>query len=365
MALEWRSRVALALVAGLALVGLIAAERASAESIASGTTRLELNRGLFKALKKEEVRITKVGMGRVSGRVVQAPVSGGQIDFATTNGWIDSTGGLRFQAGKRSVKLTQVTLDTSKGTLRAILAGQKMEIAAVEKYEFSRVEWGDAVQVSGLRLKRRVSNLLNRKLGLDAFRPSRAFASVSSTIQPEELQVSGGSFQLEFDAGTVAKIRSLGIELVTLSSSSGGAEPPVFSGSLIGGGIDPTMARTWGSAEGGFRLIDTDGPSPSVDWWNLGFSFETGKLLEASLAHTEAGQIAPAPPRPLAAVDLGSATVSVDPASRTVTISNARLTLEAGAADYINKTFAEPKGKEPVLKSGDPLGTFSMTMQGR
>jgi hypothetical protein len=356
--------VALAM-AVFALMGLSFAGRAAADSIASGATQIELNRGLFKALKKDGVRVTKVGLGSVKGRTLTAPVSGGLIDFATASGWIDSTGGLRFRAGKRSVKLTQVTLDTSKGTLRAILAGQKMEIAAVEKYEFSRVEWGDAVELSGLRLKRRVSNLLNRKLGLDTFRPNRAFASVSSTFQPAELQVSGGSFRFDFDAGTVAKIRSLGVELTPISSTSSGSEPPVFSNSLMTGRIDPVMARTWGMAEGGFRIASPESPGPSADWWNLGISFETGKLGAMGLAHTEMGQLAPAPPSPVASVDLSSATVSVDPHSRTVTISNARATLEAGTADYINRTFAEPKGKAPVLAAGDPLGTVSMTMQGR
>jgi hypothetical protein len=365
MAREWRSTAALALAAAVTLVGLIGAERASAEGIASGATRLELNRGLFKALKKDEVRMTKVGLGRVSGRVVKAPVSGGLIDVATANGWIDSSGGVRFRAGRRSVQLAQLTLDTSKGVLRGVLAGQKMEIAAVPRYEFSRVGWGDVIEVSRLRLTRRVSSLINRKLDLDLFRPGRAFAAVSSSIQPEWDQMLSGTFQLDLDSGTVAKIESLGVDVQTPGSTAQGSEPPVFAAPLIAGSIDPAMVHIFGQAEGGLRVSDADAPSPEVSWFNLGYSFETGKLLSTALAHTEAGQLAPAPPGPLAAVDLAGATVSVDSNSRTVTITNARATLEAGTADYINTTFAQPKGKAPVVAAGDPLGTFSMTMQGR
>jgi|GEM_PF-2404035 len=365
MAREWRATVALALVAALALVGAIEAQHASAEGIASGTTRVELYGNVFRALKKEGVRVTKIGPGSVKDRVIKLPVTGGALDVATANGWIDSGGGFRFQVGKRSVKLKQVTLDTSKGALRATLAGQRMELAEVEGYEFSRLLWGDAIRVPPLRLKQRVSNLLNRKLGLDVFRPNQRFALVSSSLQPTEVQIAGGSFQLDFDAATVAKVRSLGVELLPLESSSSGSEPPVFSGSLIHGRIDPTMARTWGNAEGGFRITDPEAPSPSVDWWNLGFSFETGKLLSMGLAHSEAGQVVPPAPGPLAAVDLSGATVTVDAPNRTVTVTNAGATLEAGVADYVNETFAKPKGKAAVLSGGDPLGTFSMTMQGR
>lgn len=361
-----RSAAVLTLVTmALALASLCFAAPAGAATVASGTIRLELNRGLFRALKKDDVRLIKVGPGNVKGRVATIPVSGGPLDFGTGGGWIDSTGGIRFRAGKRSVKLTRLTLDTSKMTLRANLAGQRMEIAEVQRYGFSRAGWGDLVEVSGLRLNRRVSNLLNRKLDLDVFRPGRAFASVSCNAQPAELDVSGGSFQLDFDAGTVSKIRSLGFELVPAESSTAGANPPVFSGPLIRGLIDPAMARTSGAAEGGFRIIDPDSPGPSADWWNLGLSFETAKLLFTGLSHAENGQLVPGPPQPLAAVDLSAATVSVDPVSRTVTVTNARATLEAGTADYINKTFAEPQGKAPVLAAGDPLGTVSMTMQGR
>lgn len=365
MAREWRSQVALALVAGLASMGLMTAERASAEAIASGTTRIELYGELFQALKAEDVKVTKVGPAKVEGRVVKAPVSGGLIDVATANGWIDSSGGFRFRAGRRNVKLTRVTLDTAKGALRATLAGRRMKIAEVKSYEFSRILWGDKVQTLGLRLNRRASSLLNRKLDIDAFRPGRRFALVSSNIQPEWDQMLSGSFQLELDSGTVAKIESLGVDVQTPGSSSQGAEPPVFAAPLIAGSIDPTMAHTFGQAEGGLRISDADAPSPEVSWFNLGYSFETGKLLSTTVAHTEAGQLASPPPGPLAAVDLAGATVTVDPPSRTVTIANARATLEPGVADYINRTFAEPKGKAPVVAAGDPLGTFSMTMQGR
>lgn len=358
-------RIAKALTTGLALavgvVGLATAQPASAEGIAGGATQVELSRGLFKALKKDGVQLSKVGAGTVSGRVVSLPAAGGQIDVTTANGWIDSDGGFRLRAGKRSAKVTRVTVDTSSGAVRANVGGTNLQLAAIPSYGFAREGFGDSISIAGLRLTPRASKLLNRKLGLDAFGPGRAFASVSTSLQPEEVPVLGGSVRFDFDPATVAKVKSLGFEVQPMESS-GGLSDPVFTAPLLAGRIDPAMARTWGMAEGGFRITDPEGPGPTVDWWNLGVSLETGKLISSGLAHTEFGQLAPGPPLPLAA--LASATVSVDPVYRTVTIS-AGTTLEAASANYINQVFAVDRGKQPVLAAGDPLGTISVTMQGR
>jgi hypothetical protein len=366
MAREWRVTKALAicLVLAAGLMGLAMAQRAAAEGVAGGATLVEFNRGLFRALKKDGVQLSKVGASAVSGRFATILADGGQIDFTSGSGWIYSGDGFRFRAGKRSVKVTQLTVDTTKGTVRATVGGTKLKLAAIPGYDFAREGFGAAVETSGLHLTARSSSILNRRLGLDIFRPGRAFGTISASLQPDEVPVTAGSVRFEFDAGTVAKVKSLGFEVQPMESS-GSLSDPVFSAPLLAGRIDPGMTRTWGMAEGGFRITNPEGPGPTVDWWNLGLSFETGKLLTSGLAHTEFGQVAPGPPQPLAALNLASATVIVDSTYRTVTVTGAKATLEAGAVAYINQVFAIDRGKEPVLAAGDPLGTISLTMQGR
>jgi hypothetical protein len=366
MARERRGSKALALglVLAAGLVGLTMAQRAAAEGVAGGATLVELNRGLFKALRKDKVQLSKVGAAAVSGRFATILADGGQIDFTSGSGSIYSADGFRLRAGKRSVKVTQLTVDTSKGAVSATVGGTKLKLAAIPGYDFAREGFGAAVETSGLRLTVRSSSILNRKLGLDVFRPGRAFGTISASLQPDEVPATAGSVRFEFDGGTVAKVESLGFDVQPMESN-GGLSDPVFSAPLLAGRIDPGMTRTWGMAEGGFRITDPDSPGPTVDWWNLGLSFETGKLLTSGLAHTEFGQVAPGPPQPLAALNLASATVSVDPTYRTVTVSGAKATLEAGAAAYINQVFAIDRGKAPVLAAGDPLGVISLTMQGR
>jgi hypothetical protein len=366
MAREWRATRALAvgLTLAVGLIGLAMAQRASAEGVASGATLVELNRGLFKALKKDKVQLSKVGAGAVSGRFATILADGGQIDFTNGSGSIYSADGFRFRAGKRSVKVTQMTVDTSRGELRATVGGTKLKLAAIPGYEFAREGFGAAVETSGLRLTARSSSILNRKLGLDVFRPGRAFGTVAASLQPDEVQVLSGSVRFDFDPGFVAKVESLGFAVQPMESN-GGLSDPAFSAPLLAGRIDPAMTRTWGMAEGGFRITNPEGPGPTVDWWNLGLSFETGKLITSGLAHNEFGQLTPAPPLPLAALDLVNATVSVDATYRTVSIAGAEATLEGPAAGYINQVFAIDRGKAPVFVAGEPLGTISLTMQGR
>jgi len=355
---------AICLVLAAGLMGLAMAQRASAEGISAGATLVELNRGLFKALKKDKVQLSKVGAGAVSGRFATILADGGQIDFTSGSGSIYSADGFRFRVGKRSVKVTQLTVDTTKGAISATVGGTKLKLAAIPGYDFAREGFGAAVETSALRLTARSSGVLNRKLGLDVFRPGRTFGTVAASLQSDEIPVTAGSVRFEFDSDTVDKVRSFGFEVQPMESI-GGMSDPVFSAPLLAGRIDPGMTRTWGMAEGGFRITDPDSPGPTVDWWNLGLSFETGKLLTSGLAHTEFGQVAPGPPQPLAALNLSSATVSVDSTYRNVTVTGAKATLEAGAAAYINQVFAVDRGKAPVLAAGDPLGVISLTMQGR
>jgi hypothetical protein len=261
--------------------------------------------------------------------------------------------------------VTELKVDTFRKVVRASIGRTELRLATMSGFEFAREGFGLAISTSGLRLTPHASSLLNRTLRLDVFRPRRGFATVSASLQPREVQVSAGSVRFDFDAGFLTKVRSIGFEVQPMESTGDPSDPPVFSAPLLAGRIDPAMAGTWGMAEGGFRIVNPSGPGPTVDWWNLGLSLETGKLITGGLAHNEFGQLTPAPPQPLAALDLAAATVVVDPVYRTVSIAGARATLEGPAAAYINQVFAVERGKAPIFAAGEPLGTISLTMQGR
>ncbi|HET6998857.1 MAG TPA: hypothetical protein VFI03_09725 [Solirubrobacterales bacterium] len=370
----------MAVLAALAAVTLVVSAvpaGAGAEALAGGTTRIELNRALFSELKRDRVKVEKIGTGTVGGRSVDLPVSGGSVDVGTAIGSIAFAGGFKFRTGKRVVRLNELLLDTQKGELNALLNGKRLQIASLMPFQSSRAGFGDEIDVAALKLNKQASALLNRKLGLtNVFRPKRAFASLASNVQPQAIRMAGGEMQFSLDPGTVAKLKSLGVDPVSFETATLGAEPPAYSAPLIQGEIYPAESRSWGFLEGGIRLArpappeppETPGPIitfPVITLINLGLSLETQKLLGYVHVHDEAAQPAPAPAGPIAALDFSGATVQLDPLTRTLSIANVRATLEAPFANLINETFATPKGKAPVLAAGDPLGTFSLTMQSR
>jgi hypothetical protein len=366
---------AVAVAAGLLPVAFALPTPASAESIEAGETRLQLDRVLFDELGDAGVQISRFGKGKVQGRVVTLPVDGGLIDLGTASGSIDQAGGFKFRSGKRTVRMSELILDTAKRELYAKLDNKRLRIATLKSYSFSRAGFGDEVEVADLRLSRRTTGLLNRKLRVNrVFRPSRAFAAISSSFQPETVRMVSGSMQFSLDPGTVAKLKSLELDPVPFETTQLGSSPPTFGAPLLGGEIYPSASRSWASIEGGMRIAKLEIPEPpespgitlpTLTWANLGLSLESQKVIGGVVSHNAAGQVVPSPGGPLAALDLAAATVQLDPQTRTLSIADARATLEAPFANLINETFATPKGKAPILAGGDPLGTFSLTMQVR
>lgn len=363
------------------LVGLLLAlalpGRAAAETVEAGSTKLELNRALFRALKAEGVEVSKLGQGTVRGRTVTLPVDGGQIELTTAVGTVDHGGGFRLRSGKRMARLSQIVLDTAQRGVFAKIDDRGMRIASLPSFELARAGFGDEIGIARLRLNAVAATMLNRKLGLDrVFRPGRAFASVASGFQPELDRLQSGSLQFSLDPGFVAKLKSLEVDPAQFETAVLGSDPPTFSAPLLGGVIYPGSSRSWALIEGGIRIAklgepqlpETPGPIfsfPVLTFINLGLALEAQKVTGLIHAHDANGGFAPGPSGSLASLDLSAATVQLDPATRTLAVSGARATLEAPVAALINETFALPKGKAPVFAAGDPFGTFSLTMQGR
>ena len=66
----------------------------------------------------------------------------------------------------------------------------------------------------------------------------------------------------------------------------------------------------------------------------------------------------------IATIDLAGATITSDPTAHTVSVQNASSALQAVTAETLNEVF-RPKNwaKQPEFVEGDPLGTFSFTVQ--
>ncbi len=373
--MTWRAGpVAVGIATALSLLALALPGRAGAEAVEAGSTKVEFNRGLFRTLTAAGVEVSKFDRATMRGRVLTLPVSGGEIELATAIGSVEHLGGFKFRSGKRVARLDQIVLDTSKRELYARLDGKRMRIASLPSFAFARAGFGDRIDVQRLRLTGATTTALNRELDLNrVFRPDRAFAAVASSFDPAADRLRSGSMQFSLDPGFVAKLKSLEVQSAPFETAVLGMDPPSFGAALISGEIHPRTGQGWGFVEGGIRIAKLGTPEPespvpaltlpTLTWINLGLSLESQKLTGFIHAHDKSGQLVAGVSNPIGALDLSGATVLVDPQTRTLSILNARAVLEASTADLINRTFATPKGKAPVLAAGDPLGTFSLTMQ--
>ncbi len=360
-------KLSVAGIAALVALGLLALlpAGAGADPIASGRTKLAFDSSLFMTLRQDGVAIKGLKGATANGRFVGLPVKGGLIDLGTANGFVTHESGFRLLAGRRAVTLTQLGLDTNKAEVRAQVDGQKMRIAAIPHYRYQRKGFGDLIEAVALRPTARLAKTLDAKLGLPgAFRAGKPFLTVTTNLQPEFDSVTGGTMQFSLDPGTVEKIKSLGVDFLPFEVTPEGGTYS-YTAPIRAGAIYPDLRHGFANIEGGLRIGRVEGPSPVITMADFGFSFETYKLSSAISVHTEAGQLAPSSGGPLAALDLSGATVRVDRDARTVTVTNAHATLEEPVANLINETFAKPKGKAPVLAAGDPLGTFSLRLEGR
>ncbi len=184
-----------------ALVGLLAfAPFASAASdpLSSGTTTLTLNKGFFKKLKKNGVKVLKVSPGTVKNRTVKLPVSGGSLDPTTGLGTVEQSGGIKFKRGKKTAPVNTLVLDTTTNSLNAKVAGKNMKLASVTGLTVARNGFGANVSITKLKLTGKAAKQLNKKLGFTGKKKSGKKdkrASASKAVQPpfKGNQVLGGS----------------------------------------------------------------------------------------------------------------------------------------------------------------------------
>jgi hypothetical protein len=404
-----------AMVAALvALLAFAPFASATSDPVASGTTTVTLNKGFVKRLKQYGIKVLKVSPGKVNGRKVTLPVSGGSMDPTNGLGSLELGGGIKFKAGKKSAPVNTLVLDTAQSSLTGKVAGKSMKVAGVSNLTFVRNGFGVNVNVGKLKLTGKAAKQLNKKLGFTGQKKGkehgkghkRAAASKSSQPPFKGNQVLGGSFS-ETQPKTVAVIATGNAQLVISpvalqKLATVGPELPPASGEhpfavklapvaptqivslspvtaafpISGGSMGPSATTGILQTAGGLRLTQNlEGLGGNGEtiltmgniWVDLGaktasveVSIENAKNKELNRGNLGRASIAD--------IQLTGATITSNPATRTVSVQNASATLQAVTAETLNSVFIGPMekafGPQPnKFAAGDPLGTFSFTAQ--
>lgn len=370
---------------------------AASDPLASGTTTITLNNGFTKSLKKNKVKLLKISPGKVNGKKVTLPVSGGSLDPTTGQGTVNDSGGIKFKAGKKSATLKNFVLDTTKKSLSATFGKKGLKVASVAGLSFTREGFGTNVKVNKLKLTSKAAKELNKKLGFSGksgkkskrastskasskgvFKANQVLGGSTSATQPSEVAVlPTGNATLTTSLPTVTKLAKVLVKIATVSPTTLAAEgpPPAYSFPIGGGTISPSATAGILQTTGGLKLIQVFKPGEvettmtlNAIWIDLGAKTASVEVTVASQGIDPKLNLGSLGRSSIADINLTGATIKSDPTARTVTVENGAATLQAVTAETLNSVFVTPfeaitKTPAEHLAAGDPLGTFSFTAQ--
>lgn len=387
---------------------------AAPDPLASGSTTLTLKQGFVKSLKNKGVTIQKISPAKLKGNKATFSVTGGELDPTTGLGTVVLGGGLKFKAGKKTAPVKALELNTSTKSLAAKVAGKKMKLATLAGWTYARNGFGVNITIKKLKLTGSAAKQLNKKLGYTGkkggkgkssasaskaaappFKGGQLIGSATSETQPATVAVlPTGNATLALSAAALEKLAKVGppeclcapgteqpfkVNLATVAPTTvtDPGPPPTVAFPISGGTMGPTATAGVLQTVGGLTLtqnLDYPGVEKGVTtltlgniWVDLGtkqasveVTIQNPKTPEANLGNL--GRVS------IADISLIGATVSIDPATRTVSIQNAAATLQAVTAETLNSVFIKPLegtfGPDDVkFAAGDPLGTFSFTAQ--
>lgn len=392
---------AIALAAALfALLAFVPFASAAPDPVGSGTTTVTLKSGVVKTWTKRGVKLSKVSPATVKGSKATFPVTGGSVDPTNGAGTVSHSGGLKFKAGKKSATVKALVIDTTTKAVTANVGGKKMKLASLAGVSFARNGFGVNLTAKGLKLTNKAAKQLNKKLGYTGkkakgkapFKANQNFGSATSEPQPTTVTVlPGGNATLALSASSLEKLSKVGPEIppasgnrpfkVTLATVApttvvNPGPPPTVAFPISGGALAPNGASGTLQTAGGLQLIQNLelAPPPGTKgvttltlgniYVDMGTKQATVEVIitnpktpEANLGNL--GRVS------IADINLTGATITADPATRTISLQNASASLQAVTAATLNSVFVEPiegKGKT-IFAAGDPLGTFSFSAQ--
>ncbi len=320
------------------------------------------------------------------------PITGGAVDPIDGSGTVQVSGSLKAKRGKGKVKVTITALNLGAnggpGTVSAKIGKKKVPaFGSLTGGSVARDGWGAKISNIKATIAGKGAQALNR-----AFSPrKRAGKSsggrvkagqslgtvVSVTTDPLSVEVVPGTGTMTLHTNLLGAFASklpqhcvlalTGVTPIAPATQSvadftfpitGGSAAPDFSaGELLTGG-GQRITKTGGLGTPMSACASADPPIGShLDSTDPGLDFAQNFLL--STAALPNGTVLRAP---LASVDFSTGTRSVDPNTRSLTVTGATVSLQALAALTLNTVFPTESGNaSDDFAAGDAIGTLDIT----
>jgi len=352
----------------LVVFALVPVAAAQAEGVDGGSVHLNLNKGLAKALDREGVRLAGMKPATAGKSGVTLPISSGLLEQRFGSGYLFFAGGFKFQAGRRSVKLSRFVLNTTKHTLNANVNGIATTLAKLPQQNATREGFSLDLALKSLQLTPKAATALNRKLGLDGtFKAGHPLGSATAVAHFEWLGVTGGEIVFTVEGGFQQKLASV----ETFLGASGSATlrntaPIVVAMPLEGGQVAPDASAGVLLSQGGLSFIQHAEPfDHTISFLDTNLGLES-HLVTGDANYTPNPQQIPFS-GPLAT--LGSPNFpgagGGDPETGVVSSPPVPAALHPNFAKVLNEVFGAPKGKPDLFTPGEIIGFFAYEAQTR
>jgi hypothetical protein len=255
------SIVAAALIAMLVIVPLASA--ATPNPISSGSTTITLKSSVTKSLKKAGAKISAVKPAKIKGSKITLPVTGGEVEATTGKGTIAHGGGLKIKAGKKTVAIKSISVNSKSSSVSAKVGGKTVKLATLAGVSATRSGFGNSIVAKKLKLTSAGAKALNKALAPKPtkgqkkakamFKANTVLGGSSTQAEPETDNVlSSGNMTFVGDTTAFGKLAKAGVTIETIAPTTLTGTTAVSP--LNGGTISPAGTTGTVTSSGGLKL---------------------------------------------------------------------------------------------------------------
>jgi hypothetical protein len=349
------------------------------------------------------IQLQNSGGMKLKPKSLNVPISGGAVDPVDGSGTVQINGAFQARRGKSKVKVRLTTLNLgangAKGSVVAKVGKEFVSnFATLSGGTVARSGWGAVISKVRIVLAGRGAKALTgafkpkkgkgaKKSGGGKLKAGKPLGTVVSvTTDPRSVEVVPGTGELVLNTQAVppgpfvdkltqhcidplptgspagvapiapATTSGVGGTVYHFPVTGGSAAPDFSAGSIITGGgqtltKNSSPLNPSGCSNGppvGTKLLSND----------FGVAFDQNAM--SAIATLPSGTILPR--APLADIDFSTGTRSVDPNTKTLSVTGATITLASLAAPLLNQNFPTESGDaSDDFASGDLIGTIDIT----
>ncbi len=336
---------------------------AATQPLDGGLTRIDLNRGLVKALRQEGVALEAWGLATLKGRKLTLPVTSGTSDTETGQATLVHKGGFRLAlGGRRIVTLLALRLSASAKTLTATVAGRKMRLADLGAAKLERDGFDTRLSARRLRLTRAAAAAINRVLGLPGvLRPGRSLGAVRGLGEPTAVEIGEGSIWMGGPDTVFSRLESLQVQIGIWGATQRWTAPGEkffgFQTAPTSVSPDALTGIISGNARDGVTMEIFESPPRNMLLRGPQIDLATRELSATVSALSAADPVT----TPIATLDYSAAKFQVRPSVGAFELIGIRAISNQFIADQLNERFMAPG----TFQAGETLALITVNLSAK